>query len=211
MHRAVKPRPHHLGDAAGIVAVRLVDLRLQHRLHVPRLDTDHWQACFGECAEQPLRQRTRFQSNPLEAVGGVLQHRQQRLRFACHLHFPNDLARVIHNADAGLLDRNVQSRKMVHAALLLLMLEAVNTDLVSTISLKCSTQNLQLSTSWSADYPIFRGCSQLVDATLYLERQDGVSDDGSTISSRVYGDREDGVVGSLAARGIAESDWAGVW
>jgi hypothetical protein len=44
---------------------------------------------------------------------------------------------------------------MVHAALLLLMLEAVITDLVSTISLKCSTQNLQLSTSWAADYPIY--------------------------------------------------------
>jgi putative transposase len=44
---------------------------------------------------------------------------------------------------------------MVHAALLLLMLEAVTTDLVSTISLKCSTQNLQLSTSWTADYPIY--------------------------------------------------------
>jgi hypothetical protein len=36
---------------------------------------------------------------------------------------------------------------MVHAALLLLMLEAVHTDLVFTISLKRSTQNLQLSTS----------------------------------------------------------------
>jgi hypothetical protein len=36
---------------------------------------------------------------------------------------------------------------MVHAALLLLMLEAVNADLVFTISLKRSTQNLQLSTS----------------------------------------------------------------
>src|SRR5271169_6786277 len=36
---------------------------------------------------------------------------------------------------------------MVHAALLHLMLEAVTTDLVSTISLKRSTQNLQLSTS----------------------------------------------------------------
>jgi hypothetical protein len=44
---------------------------------------------------------------------------------------------------------------MVHAALLLLMLEAVTTDLVSTISLKRSTQNLQLSTSWPADYPIY--------------------------------------------------------
>jgi hypothetical protein len=39
---------------------------------------------------------------------------------------------LIHNADAGLLDRYVQSSKMVHAALLLLMLEARNNgDLVS--------------------------------------------------------------------------------
>src|SRR6266436_2754969 len=44
---------------------------------------------------------------------------------------------------------------MVHAALLLLMLEAVTADLVFTISLKRSTQNLQLSTSSPADYPIF--------------------------------------------------------
>jgi hypothetical protein len=43
---------------------------------------------------------------------------------------------------------------MLHAALLLLMLEAVNTDLVLTISLKRSTPNLQLSTSWPAEYPI---------------------------------------------------------
>ena len=47
------------------------------------------------------------------------------------LHFTNDLARFIHDADAGLIDRNIQSRKLVHAALLLLMLEAVTTDLVS--------------------------------------------------------------------------------
>src|SRR6202050_3576471 len=72
-------------------------------------------------------------SNPirLKRLGGVLQYRQQRFRFARYLHLPNDLARLIHNADAGLLDRNVQSSKMVHAALLLLMLEAVHTDLVS--------------------------------------------------------------------------------
>src|SRR4051794_27739346 len=90
-----------------------------------------WRTASGESAEQPLRQRPGFQSNPFQAVGGVCQHRQQSLRFARHLHFPYDLACVIHNADAGLLDRNVQSSKMVHAALLLLMLEAVHTDLVS--------------------------------------------------------------------------------
>src|SRR5712671_4484938 len=148
MHWAVKPRPHHLRDAARVIAVRLVDLRLQHRLPVPRLDTDHWHACFRKPAEQPLRQRPGFQSDPLEAVGGVPQNLQQGCRFARYLHFLHDPARVIHNADAGLLDRYVQSTKMVHAALLLLMLEAVTKDLVFTISLKRSTQNLQLSTSW---------------------------------------------------------------
>jgi len=66
----------------------------------------------------------------------------------------NGLGGMLYIADARLLDRNVQSRKMVHAALLLLMLEAVTTDLVFTISLKRSTPNLQLSTSSPADYPI---------------------------------------------------------
>jgi hypothetical protein len=42
MHRTVQSHPDHLSDAARIIAVGLVDLRLQHRLHVPRLDTDHW-------------------------------------------------------------------------------------------------------------------------------------------------------------------------
>src|SRR5947207_1882915 len=55
---------------------------------------------------------------------------------------------------------------MVHAALLPLMLEAVDTDLVFTISLKRSTQNLQLSTSSPADYPIFNPESRHDGATL---------------------------------------------
>jgi hypothetical protein len=37
----------------------------------------------------------------------------------------------IHNADARFLDRHVESSKMGHAALLLLMLEAASADLVS--------------------------------------------------------------------------------
>src|SRR6202022_2581399 len=72
-----------------------------------------------------------FQSDPLEAVDRVPQNLQQSFWLACYLHFPHDPARVIHNADAGLRDRYVQSSKMVHAALLLLMLKAVTTDLVS--------------------------------------------------------------------------------
>src|SRR6201987_1031311 len=164
MHWTVKPHPHHLRNTARIVAIGLVDLRLQHRLHVPRLDTDHRQARFGKRTKKPLRQRPGFQSNSLEVVGGVVQYRQQRSRFARYLHFPSDPARVIHNADAGLLDRYVQSTKMVHAALLLLMLEAVTTDLVFTISLKRSTQNLQLSTTLAG-----RLHHLLVDDTVGIE------------------------------------------
>src|SRR4029434_3262222 len=69
---------------------------------------------------------------------------------------PHKPPRAIHNADAGLLDRHVQSRKMFHAALLLLMLEAVTHGPRFTISLKRSTLNPQLSTKSPADYPIFR-------------------------------------------------------
>jgi hypothetical protein len=41
MYRAIKSHAHHLRDAARIIAIRLVDLRLQQRLHMPRLDTDN--------------------------------------------------------------------------------------------------------------------------------------------------------------------------
>jgi len=41
------------------------------------------------------------------------------------------------------------------------MLEAETTDLVFTISLKRSTQNLQLSTKSPADYPIYRGIADM--------------------------------------------------
>jgi hypothetical protein len=105
MHRAMEPHPYHLRDAMGIVAIRLVNLRLQHRPHAPRLNTDHWQACFGKSTEPPLRQRSSFQSNSLEMVGRVPQYSLQGIGFARYLHFPNDLACAIHNADARVLDR----------------------------------------------------------------------------------------------------------
>src|ERR1700737_4343536 len=41
-----------------------------------------------------------------------------------------------------------------------------------------------------------------------LNGKDGVYGDGSTISSRFHCGRENGVVGSLATGGVAESDWA---
>jgi hypothetical protein len=71
MYRTVNSHPHHLRHATGIIPVSLVDLCLQHRSHVPRLNADHRQVCFTKCAEQPLRQRSSFQSNPLEVIGSI--------------------------------------------------------------------------------------------------------------------------------------------
>jgi hypothetical protein len=120
---------HHLRYAACIIAICLVDLCLQHRPHVPRLNANHRQARFGENAVKPLRQRSGFQPNSLEAIGVVRKHLQESFRLTGHPHFPRNL--IIHNADARFLDRHVESSKIVHVALLLLMLEAAYADLVS--------------------------------------------------------------------------------
>src|SRR6266576_5607871 len=131
MHRSIKSYSHHLGTSARVIAVCLVDLRLQHGPHVSRLNTNYWQTRFGENAVKPLRQRSSFQPNSLEAIDGVRQNLQQSFRLTRHPRFPHDLARIIHDADARLLDRHIESSKIVHVALLLLMLEAAYADLVS--------------------------------------------------------------------------------
>jgi hypothetical protein len=56
---------------------------------------------------------------------------RESFRLTGHPHFPHNLARIIHNADARFLDRHDESSKIVHAALLLPMLEAAYVDLVS--------------------------------------------------------------------------------
>ena len=37
----IKPHPNYLRDAAGTVAICLVELCLRHLPHVPRLNTEH--------------------------------------------------------------------------------------------------------------------------------------------------------------------------
>ena len=44
-----------------------------------------------------------------------------------------------------------------------------------------------------------------------LNGKDGVSGDQSKISSRFHCGRENGVVGSLEARRVAEGDWTSFW
>ena len=78
------------------------------------------------------------------------------------------------------------------------MLEAVNADLVFTISLKRSTQNLQLSTSSPADYPIFWGNSghRELTASCLLKTQSshfggtGFENNSCIVRSLCHGERQ---------------------
>jgi hypothetical protein len=79
----------------------------------------------------PTKPTLRTKLRKVARRGGVRQRLHQNFRFTRHLHLSNDLARIIHNAEARLLDRHIESSKIVHAALLLLMLEAASADLVS--------------------------------------------------------------------------------
>src|SRR5262249_45762160 len=112
------------------------------------------------------------QANSLEASGGVRQHLQEGFRLTRHPRFPHDLARIIHDADARFLDRHIESSKIGHAALLLLMLEAAD---ATSFHHQPGAQhpNFQLSTSWQADYPIFGLRVQLVTATLLVVYRQG--------------------------------------
>ena len=78
-------------------------------------------------------------------------------------------------------DRQLTHRRLHHDQLRL----GVNEEILST------------NTRWS----------QPVDATLYLKEE--MCGGGTEISSRVYGGREDGVMGPLEVRRVAEGDWTG--
>src|ERR1043165_9894565 len=168
MHCAIKPDPHHLRDTAGIITVRLVDLRLQHRPHVPRLNTDHRQVGFTKRAEQPLRQRPRFQSDPLKAICRTSQYLQQSVGLARNLNLPNDFTRPIHNADARVLDRYVQSSKKVHAALLLMLGARTTVNPVHHQPEAHAPTTLSAIHKLPADYPIFWHKADMSDSELLL-------------------------------------------
>jgi hypothetical protein len=68
----LKPHPHHLCNAARIVAVRLVDLRRQHSPHMSRLNTNHWQARLGETVGAVFGLTpSRYQSGESDRIGRI--------------------------------------------------------------------------------------------------------------------------------------------
>jgi hypothetical protein len=86
---------------------------------------------------------------------------------------------------------------MVHVALLLLMLEAADADLVSTISLKRNTPNLQLSTSGRPITPSFAGSGHGILAGMSTRPRSPAGDPMTLGNMRANGVRSlDGRAGS---------------
>jgi hypothetical protein len=103
MHRAIKA-PHHLGHAARIVASVLL-ICACNTARMCRVSTQitgkptSARALKSHCERGPA-------SGPIRLRRWIaFQNLQQGCRQDRYLHFPHDLARVFHNADAGLLDR----------------------------------------------------------------------------------------------------------
>jgi hypothetical protein len=78
---------HHLSDAASIVAVGFVHLRLQERFGVARLDADDQQSGRGQPALEPLRHWTGFESDPLEPPSWSPEHLHKVILVTCYLQF----------------------------------------------------------------------------------------------------------------------------
>ncbi len=68
-----QPDPHHLRDRAGIIAIGLVNLRLQYRSHVSCLNADHRQVQFGQCLEQGSLKNAQAGFYPI--IGGQARKR----------------------------------------------------------------------------------------------------------------------------------------
>ncbi|MCP1886534.1 UNVERIFIED_ORG: hypothetical protein J2R75_010269 [Bradyrhizobium elkanii] len=125
MDRPEQADAHHLRNATRIIAVALVHLRLEERLGMSRLDADYQQASLRQPAEQPLRQRSSLEPNPIKPPNRIVECSKKIIVRVTHqLRFPANAARFVDNAQGRLFDRHVQSSVMFHAALLRLMLVA---------------------------------------------------------------------------------------
>src|SRR5205085_5666303 len=118
VHVLEQADPHHVRNAARIVAIALVRLlSLQERLCVPCLDTEYGESGLRQSLEQPLRQRPGFEPDPFKVECGVAQDGDQIVRVRYHLLLPADISAFIDNAYARFFDRDVETRIILHAAL----------------------------------------------------------------------------------------------
>src|SRR5262245_63974981 len=105
---------HDAGDTGRIVAVTLIDLHLEHRLGMARIDTDHRQAKPLELGPQPRGRRSCLETDPYRAWRLPPHKRSDRVRVGINYAFSHDRTWPPHPTDRCLLQRHVQSHVAFH-------------------------------------------------------------------------------------------------
>ncbi len=108
---------HHLGEAAGVIAIGLDRTSGQETLCVPDLDAHGLEARLDQIAVQPLGERTSLQAHQIDLVLPELELLDQRPRLAVDLTLPNELAVSIQHAHGSLLQRDIEANNLSHGAL----------------------------------------------------------------------------------------------
>ena len=114
VHGAKPAQPHQLGDAAGVLTIRLDRHGLERRADMARLEQFHRQAGRLHLGKEPLRQRPRLQAHARHRCPMCGQPGDQRLRLAGHLGLLQDLTLRIHDAHARAVQRHVNPGKLLH-------------------------------------------------------------------------------------------------
>src|SRR5215510_10387640 len=105
---------HDAGNAGRIVAVTLIDLHLEYRLGMARVDADHRQAKLFELGPQPRACRSCLETDPYRAWRLRPHKRSDRGRVGINYAFSHDRSCPAHHTDRCLLQRYVQSHIAFH-------------------------------------------------------------------------------------------------
>src|SRR5215469_10038340 len=92
---------------AASLRVTLIDLHLEYRLGVARVDTDHRQAKLFELGPQPCGRRSCLKADPYRSRCLRSHERSDRLRIGIDYALSRDRSRLVHHTDRCLLQRHV--------------------------------------------------------------------------------------------------------
>src|SRR5262245_61420257 len=110
----LKPAGLHDAGAGRIIAVTLIDLHLEYRSGMARVDTDHRQAKLFELGPQPRACRSCLETDPYRAWRLRPTKRSDRGRVGINYAFSHDRSSPAHHTDRCLLQRYVQSHIAFH-------------------------------------------------------------------------------------------------
>ena len=108
-HRAVEPGARDLRQKIGVIGVRLVVLKLHHRMGLAGVDQHHGHAKLTQLPSQPMAKRPRFHHDPLRTKAMLFQNFKQRLRIGGHLAARQNLPVLVLDAKSRLFLQNVKS------------------------------------------------------------------------------------------------------